>query len=72
MLADMDRGIGAVWSGVGGIDGAALVSVCATFSSDVSPDQWLLRDSPLVSITFRYNVAGSRQAPVLICPTIDR
>jgi hypothetical protein len=32
----------------------------------------LFRYSPRVSITFRYNVAGSRQAPVLICPAMER
>jgi hypothetical protein len=37
-----------------------------------APDQWLLRDSPRVSMTSRNKVAGSRQAPDPSCPTIER
>jgi hypothetical protein len=47
----------------GGWDGDAELHVDA---------QWLLRDSPRVSITLRYSVAGSRHAPVPSYPTIDR
>ena len=34
--------------------------------------QWLLRDSPRVSMTLRYSVAGSRHAPVPSWPTMER